>query len=121
MKTKDENEADLQARQAEHKAKLDAKVKASPLKQLTTEDMKDIEKAKEPLNVDHVIKIIIIGDSNVGKTSILKKFIHNRFEFQFDPTIGVDFEQEIMSAVYNNSKPLEKMYTPTRTRPGELE
>ena len=31
------------------------------------------------------------------------------------------FEQEIMSAVYNNSKPLEKMYTPTRTRPGELE
>ena len=52
MKTKEENEADLQARQAEHKAKLDAKVKASPLKQLTTEDMKDIEKAKEPLNVD---------------------------------------------------------------------
>ena len=31
------------------------------------------------------------------------------------------FEQEIMTAVYNNSKPLEKMYTPTRTRPGELE
>ncbi len=31
------------------------------------------------------------------------------------------FEQEIMSAVYNNSEPLEKMYTPTRTRPGELE
>ena len=31
------------------------------------------------------------------------------------------FEQEIMTAVYNNSKPLEKMYTPTRTRPGELD
>jgi len=31
------------------------------------------------------------------------------------------FEQEIMSAVYNNSEPLEKMYTPTRTRPGKLE
>jgi len=31
------------------------------------------------------------------------------------------FEQEIMTAVYNNSEPLEKMYTPTRTRPGELD
>jgi NADH:ubiquinone oxidoreductase subunit F (NADH-binding) len=31
------------------------------------------------------------------------------------------FEQEIMTAVNNNSEPLEKMYTPTRTRPGELE
>ena len=51
----------------------------------------------EPLNTDYLVKIIIVGDTNVGKTSILKKFIHNRFEFQFDTTIGVDFEQEMMS------------------------
>ena len=36
-------------------------------------------------------KTILIGDSSVGKTSILQRFIHNRFKFEFNCTIGVDY------------------------------
>jgi len=36
-------------------------------------------------------KICILGDSNVGKSSSLCKFMRNEFIFQHDMTLGVDF------------------------------
>jgi len=36
-------------------------------------------------------KVIIIGDSGVGKTTILTQFIHERYKNDHDLTIGVDF------------------------------
>ena len=36
-------------------------------------------------------KIIVIGDQAVGKTSILSKFISNKFSDMYHETIGVDF------------------------------
>ena len=36
-------------------------------------------------------KVIIIGDSGVGKTTILTQFVHERYNNQHDLTIGVDF------------------------------
>jgi len=36
-------------------------------------------------------KVIIIGDSGVGKTTMLTQFIHERYNNQRDLTIGVDF------------------------------
>src|SRR5687768_2891226 len=36
-------------------------------------------------------KIILIGDAAVGKTSILQRFIHNKFKFEYNCTIGVDY------------------------------
>ena len=37
-----------------------------------------------------LFKVIIIGDSGVGKTSILQKFIHNEYKNQHLTTIGID-------------------------------
>jgi len=38
-----------------------------------------------------LLKIIILGDSGVGKTAILNRYVHNRFTIQYKATIGADF------------------------------
>lgn len=40
------------------------------------------------------LKLLIIGESNVGKTSILQRFIENKFETSFSTTIGIDFRSK---------------------------
>lgn len=42
--------------------------------------------------VDHIFKILIIGDSSVGKSNILLRFSDGIFHDTFLPTIGVDFK-----------------------------
>lgn len=39
-------------------------------------------------------KIIVIGDSGVGKTSLIKKFTKNKFSPNYLTTIGVEFESK---------------------------
>lgn len=41
---------------------------------------------------DLQIKILMIGDSNVGKTSILMRFVNDKFSSTFISTIGIDFK-----------------------------
>ena len=36
-------------------------------------------------------KIVIIGDINVGKTSILSRFRYGSFEQEYMPTLDIDF------------------------------
>lgn len=40
---------------------------------------------------DYMVKLIIIGDSGVGKTNILTRFCENVFKETHVATIGVDF------------------------------
>ena len=42
--------------------------------------------------VDYIFKVLIIGDSSVGKSNILLRFSDNVFHDTFLPTIGVDFK-----------------------------
>ena len=37
-------------------------------------------------------KLIVIGDENVGKTSILNRFKNNLFSPEYEPTVGLDFQ-----------------------------
>ena len=42
-------------------------------------------------NIDYVMKAIVIGDTGVGKTTLLKKITEYIFTYDNTPTIGVDF------------------------------
>jgi len=41
---------------------------------------------------DHLYKLLLIGDSGVGKSSILTRFADDTYTSQFISTIGVDFK-----------------------------
>jgi len=36
-------------------------------------------------------KLVFVGDSNVGKTSIISRFMYDHFDENYDATIGIDF------------------------------
>ena len=45
----------------------------------------------EQMNFLYLLKFIIIGDSAVGKSNMLLRYIHDRFNEDFHSTIGVEF------------------------------
>ncbi|GMS98330.1 hypothetical protein PENTCL1PPCAC_20505, partial [Pristionchus entomophagus] len=40
---------------------------------------------------DYMFKVLVIGDSAVGKTNLLTRFTENKFSIENKTTIGVDF------------------------------
>ena len=44
----------------------------------------------EPI-FDYQFRVIVLGDSTVGKSSLLKYFTEGKFEEGCEPTVGVDF------------------------------
>ena len=44
----------------------------------------------------YVFKVIIIGPGAVGKTSLLHRFVENKFSFRYKLTIGADFLSKII-------------------------
>lgn len=40
----------------------------------------------------HIFKVILIGDSSVGKTSMMNQFLDGSFVKNFMTTVGVDFK-----------------------------
>lgn len=51
---------------------------------------------------DHLFKLLIIGDSGVGKSSLLLRFADNTFSGSYITTIGVDFK--IKTVTLNGQK-----------------
>ena len=45
----------------------------------------------------YVFKVIIIGPGAVGKTSLLHRFVENKFSFRYKLTIGADFLSKIIT------------------------
>ena len=39
-----------------------------------------------------LLKVIVIGDSGAGKTSLMSYFVDNKFSYNHMPTIGIDFK-----------------------------
>lgn len=40
---------------------------------------------------DYILKLVMVGSSSVGKSSILKRFADDQFEDSYISTIGIDF------------------------------
>ena len=55
-------------------------------------------------DVDLLIKVVIVGDSSVGKTNLLSRFVSNSFNENSRNTIGVDFSAVDLSINGQNIK-----------------
>ena len=47
-------------------------------------------------NYDLIFKLVLIGDSGVGKTNILSRYISNEFSYSTKSTVGVEFGSKII-------------------------
>ena len=61
-----------------------------------TEILNTYEDLGIEMKYDHLYKIIIIGDSGVGKTSLLSKYIKGVFPSSPLPTIAIEFATKII-------------------------
>ncbi|KAM9314380.1 ras-related protein Rab-3D-like [Pholidichthys leucotaenia] len=52
-------------------------------------------------NFDYMLKLLIIGNSSVGKTSFLFRFADDSFTSAFVSTVGIDFK---VKTIYRNNK-----------------
>ncbi|KAL9879959.1 RAS oncogene family member Rab18 [Glossina fuscipes fuscipes] len=46
---------------------------------------------------DKAIKLLVIGESGVGKSSLIRRFVENKFDEYHDVTIGMDFKSKTMN------------------------
>lgn len=53
---------------------------------------------------DYLLKLIIIGDSSVGKTCLLLRFSDDQFPTSHMPTIGIDFRIKTINIMNKNVK-----------------
>jgi Ras-related protein Rab-2A len=56
------------------------------------------------MNFDYLFKYIIIGDSGVGKSCILLRFIDDTFNPNLENTIGVEFGAKMINIKSTNIK-----------------
>ena len=53
---------------------------------------------------EYVFKIVILGDSAVGKTSLINQFVENAFEEDYKPTLGANIIRKDVMLEYLNTK-----------------
>ena len=52
-------------------------------------------------NYDLIFKLVLIGDTGVGKTNILSRYINNEFSLATQSTVGVEFGSKIIKKMIN--------------------
>lgn len=54
--------------------------------------------------IDYVFKVVLIGDSAVGKSQILSRFARNEFSLDSKATIGVEFQTRTLVIQHKSIK-----------------
>ena len=56
---------------------------------------------KDGKDYDYIFKIVLIGDTSVGKSSLLVRFSDDQFSDTYVTTIGVDFVSRFCNFLIN--------------------
>ncbi len=51
----------------------------------------------QSLRKEHLYKVLVIGDLGVGKTSIIRRYVHQTYSTNYRATIGVDFALKVLN------------------------
>lgn len=54
--------------------------------------------------IDYVFKVVLIGDSAVGKSQLLARFARNEFSLDSKATIGVEFQTKTLNIDHKTVK-----------------
>ncbi|XP_071780748.1 ras-related protein Rab-38b [Centroberyx gerrardi] len=46
---------------------------------------------------EHLYKVLVIGDLGVGKTSVIRRYVHQTYSTNYRATIGVDFALKVLN------------------------
>ena len=60
-------------------------------------------KASKEREYDVMAKVVIIGNSAVGKTNLMLRFVDQNYSTSHTPTIGVDFRSRVIDVSQKNS------------------
>lgn len=69
-----------------------AELKVVTTMMMEKEDGSGDEEMEKVPEIDYVFKIVVVGDSAVGKTQVLGRFTRDEFCFDSKSTIGVEFQ-----------------------------
>lgn len=72
-----------------------------PCSQMAKADQRFGQRDGSDQNFDYMFKLLIIGNSSVGKTSFLFRYADDSFSNSFVSTVGIDFK---VKTVYRNDK-----------------
>nr|XP_051709401.1 ras-related protein Rab-3C isoform X3 [Oryctolagus cuniculus] len=73
----------------------------APMQMASTQDARYGQKDSSDQNFDYMFKLLIIGNSSVGKTSFLFRYADDSFTSAFVSTVGIDFK---VKTVFKNEK-----------------
>ena len=58
---------------------------------MRSDDINIEEVASSDVKEDYKLKVVVVGDSGVGKTNLIKRFVTNTFSANSKATVGVEF------------------------------
>lgn len=66
-----------------------------------------------------LIKVIILGESSVGKTSLMNRYVNRRFSERYKATIGADFLNK--QIIFDDNQAVTMQVSFVLTSCGQLE